>query len=90
MSARWNRQLAFDVEDSGQFMGLFYLVVDPTNRSVKWVRAGHASAILYDPETKFFEEHNGSGLVLGVDSGQKYSENIKAQLKKWPDQITAL
>jgi sigma-B regulation protein RsbU (phosphoserine phosphatase) len=76
-----NRQLASDVEDSGQFMGLFYLVVDPTNRNVKWVRAGHPPAILYDLETDLYEELNGSGLVLGVDPGQKYAENEKRSLK---------
>jgi hypothetical protein len=39
-----NRQLAHDVEDSGQFMTLFYLKIDPTKQELQWVRAGH------DPE----------------------------------------
>ena len=51
-----NRQLVSDVEASGQFIGLFYLVLDPSERSIKWVRAGHAPAIVYDPDTDTFDE----------------------------------
>ena len=40
-----NRQLAQDVEDSGQFMTLFYLMIDPTKKQLQWVRAGHDPAI---------------------------------------------
>jgi len=40
-----NRQLAQDVEDSGQFMTLFYLMIDPTKKHLHWVRAGHDPAI---------------------------------------------
>ncbi len=77
-----NRQLVDDVEESGQFIGLLYLVIDPLKRSIKWVRAGHSPAILYDPETKSLEELNGPGVVLGVDTGQGYTENEKHHLKK--------
>jgi sigma-B regulation protein RsbU (phosphoserine phosphatase) len=35
-----NRQIAGDVEDSGQFMTLFYVVVDQDSRCLEWVRAG--------------------------------------------------
>ncbi len=76
-----NRQLAIDIEESGQFIGLLYVVIDPQRRSIKWVRAGHSPAILYDPETNSFEELNGPGVVLGVDVGQKYTENEKHHLK---------
>lgn len=77
-----NHQLVSDVEESGQFIGLFYLVVDQREGSIKWVRAGHAPAIVYDPETDTIEALDGPGLVLGVDAGQKYTENEKRQLKK--------
>jgi sigma-B regulation protein RsbU (phosphoserine phosphatase) len=77
-----NRQLALDVEESGQFIGLFYLVVDQPKRTLKWVRAGHAPAILYDPDTDTFEELNGPGVALGVDAGLRYAENEKSDIKR--------
>jgi sigma-B regulation protein RsbU (phosphoserine phosphatase) len=77
-----NRQLVSDVEESGQFIGLFYLAVDQSKRTIKWVRAGHAPAILYDPETDTFEALNGPGVALGVDAGLRYAENEKSDIKK--------
>jgi sigma-B regulation protein RsbU (phosphoserine phosphatase) len=77
-----NRQLVPDVEESGQFIGLFYLTVDQPKRTLKWVRAGHAPAILYDPDTDTFEELNGPGVALGVDTDMRYVENVKSDIKK--------
>ncbi len=77
-----NRQLVGDIEESGQFIGLFYLAVDLRERSLKWVRAGHAPAIVYDPATDTIEELNGPGLALGVDANHQYTENVKRLLKK--------
>ena len=36
-----NQHLADDVVDSGRFMTLFYLNIDPRNKNLSWVRAGH-------------------------------------------------
>ena len=44
-----NRQLVQDVEDSGQFMTMFFLALDTATRQLEWVRAGHDPAMLYDP-----------------------------------------
>ena len=77
-----NRQLVGDVEESGQFIGLFYLVVDQRAQSLKWVRAGHTPAIVYDPDTDTIIELNGPGLALGVDAGHKYTQNEMRHLKK--------
>jgi len=62
-----NRQLVDDVEDSGQFMTMFYLIIDPIKMNLQYVRAGHDPAIFYDPNTDTFEELRGSGMALGVD-----------------------
>jgi serine phosphatase RsbU (regulator of sigma subunit) len=72
-----NRQLAADVGDSGQFITLFYLSIDPVKRVLNWVRAGHEPAIFYDPATGQFEELAGDGLALGVDQQARYEENAK-------------
>ncbi|MDO9111264.1 MAG: SpoIIE family protein phosphatase, partial [Desulfatirhabdiaceae bacterium] len=36
-----NRQLSRDVEDSGQFMTLFYGELDRASLQLRWVNAGH-------------------------------------------------
>ena len=77
-----NCQLAHDVEDSGQFITMFYLTIDPVERCIKWVRAGHDPAIFYDPGSDTFEELGGSGIALGVMEDCNYKEYKKATLEK--------
>jgi len=77
-----NQQLTRDVEDTGRFMTLFYLLVDPFQRSLHWVRAGHDAAILYDPATDRFEDLKGDGLALGVNTGWSYREYEKKGLTR--------
>lgn len=72
-----NRHLTRDVLESGRFMTLFYLTVDPTQDRIEWVRAGHDPAILYDPQPDAFEELRGSGMALGVNDAFKYVENYR-------------
>ncbi len=69
-----NRQLAIAVEDSGQFMTLFYLIVDQQAQSIKWVRAGHEPGIVYDRCDDSFDELRGIGIPIGVDADFKYTE----------------
>jgi len=77
-----NRHIAGDVEDSGQFMTLFYVVVDQDSRCLEWVRAGHDPGIFYDPESDLFEDLAGPGLALGVDGEWNYVTNRKEGLKE--------
>ncbi len=77
-----NRQLVQDVEDSGQFMTLFYLNIDATKMQAHWVRAGHDPAIFYDPATDAFEEMGGSGIALGIEGDWRYKEYLKTALDK--------
>jgi len=72
-----NHQLAGDVHDSGQFVTLFFLVLDPVLRVLKWVRAGHDPAIYYDPATAQIEELSGDGMALGVYPDAHYTVNEK-------------
>ena len=76
-----NRQLVQDVEDSGQFMTMFYLNIDTTKMQAQWVRAGHDPAIFYDPLANSFEELAGSGIALGIDENWKYKPYKKTGLK---------
>jgi sigma-B regulation protein RsbU (phosphoserine phosphatase) len=75
-----NRQLAMDVEDSGQFMTLFYIIVDPAESSIRWVRAGHEPAIIYNPRTDDFKFLGGTGIALGVDQDWVYKEQNAGDL----------
>jgi sigma-B regulation protein RsbU (phosphoserine phosphatase) len=77
-----NRQLAHDVEDSGQFMTMFYLMIDPTKKQLLWVRAGHDPAIFYDPSTDTFEELSGSGVALGVMEDSIFKAYTKTEISK--------
>ena len=77
-----NRQISGDVEESGQFMTLFYMIVDQGSRCLEWVRAGHEPGIFYDPERGLFEDLAGPGLVLGVNSEWNYVTNRKEGLKE--------
>jgi sigma-B regulation protein RsbU (phosphoserine phosphatase) len=75
-----NSHLARDVLESGRFMTLFYLSIDPENRSISWVRAGHDPAFLYDPATETFEELKGQGIALGVADEVSYLQHHKEGL----------
>ena len=73
-----NRHLASDILDTGRFMTLFYLAIDPVQKRLQWVRAGHDPAIIYDPGQNRFEELTGMGIALGVNEDFRYEENIKS------------
>ena len=72
---RVNTLLTADVGQSGNFMSLFFLKLDSDSRTIRWVRAGHDPAILFDPKNESFEELMGPGLVLGVDETYSYEES---------------
>jgi len=72
-----NRQLVGDVEDSGQFMTMFLLIIDTATRRLEWVRAGHDPGIVYDPASDAFSELGGAGIALGVDAEWIYERNEK-------------
>jgi len=77
-----NRQLTRDVEETGRFMTLFYLIIDMAARNMSWVRAGHDPAVWYDPATDQFEELHGDGMALGVDENLQFVQYQKSGLKK--------
>jgi sigma-B regulation protein RsbU (phosphoserine phosphatase) len=75
-----NRHLTRDILESGRFMTLFYMTIDPEKNHIDWVRAGHDPAIIYDPGLDEFEELKGSGVALGVNEGFDYKENHRRGL----------
>jgi sigma-B regulation protein RsbU (phosphoserine phosphatase) len=77
-----NRQITKDVKDSGRFITLFYLTVDPTRKTLNWTRAGHEPALFYDQKKNTFKELKGNGAALGLSIKSSYEENIKTGLGK--------
>jgi sigma-B regulation protein RsbU (phosphoserine phosphatase) len=75
-----NNQLAGDFAESGQFATLFYLGINPSTRTLEWVRAGHDPAIYYDPAADHFGELSGSGMALGVKKDGLYEEKRQKDL----------
>ena len=67
-----NHHLVKDVLETGRFMTLFYLSLDPDRKSIEWVRAGHDPALLYDPSRDTFVELKGHGIALGVVDNMEY------------------
>jgi len=77
-----NHHLAMDFLNTGRFMTLFYMSIDMEKQSLRWVRAGHDPAVVYDPIQDNFEELMGTGLALGVDQNFVYEEYLKTGLHR--------
>jgi len=69
-----NRLLTLDTSQAGNFMTLLFMLVDGLKEEIRWVRAGHEPAILYDPATDSFSDLMGGGIALGVDETWTFEE----------------
>lgn len=83
-----NQSFTHDARLTGRFMTLFHLTVDPARRLLRWVRAGHEPAVVFDPFENRFEEMKGPGMALGLDETHRYVESAMPALA--PGQILAL
>jgi sigma-B regulation protein RsbU (phosphoserine phosphatase) len=72
-----NRLLCIDTAETGNFMTLFFMLIDSGNGKIRWVRAGHEPAMIYDPSTDSFDELHGRGIALGVDETWSFEEEIR-------------
>jgi len=77
-----NRLLCLDTAETGNFMTLFFMLIDSGNGKIRWVRAGHEPAMIYDPSTDSFDELLGRGIALGVDETWSFEEEIR---ELWSD-----
>jgi sigma-B regulation protein RsbU (phosphoserine phosphatase) len=69
-----NKHLSLDTYDTGNFMTFFYCELSKSDREVRWIRAGHDPALIYDPETDEFDELKGHGLAFGLDYTFHYAQ----------------
>lgn len=61
-----NKYVTRDSGATSRFLSMFFLEIDASSQTLRWVRAGHEPAILFDPNTGKFEELSGKGMALGV------------------------
>lgn len=76
-----NRMFCKDIRKiDGHFMTLFLCDIDREERTIRWVRAGHDPAILYDAEQDIFSELRGEGnLPIGIFETEIYT-SVKADV----------
>ena len=75
-----NRLVTADTRESGHFMTLFYAEIDPSSKTLYWVRAGHDPAFFYDPTSNAIEELRGEGIAIGIDANYAYRQSAKKGL----------
>jgi len=69
-----NAYVTRDSSRTGNFMSLFFLEIDAKSKSLRWVRAGHEPALVFQQAGKKFAELNGKGMALGVVEDFQYDE----------------
>jgi sigma-B regulation protein RsbU (phosphoserine phosphatase) len=84
LMCRLNRLLAAD-HKGDRFMTMHLSVIDPRSATMRWVSAGHDSAIVFDPERDRFEEVGQGGMPLGILDDTTYDEQVFGPLR--PGQI---
>lgn len=71
-----NKILCRDTEISANFVTLFLIAVDPLNRTIEWVRAGHDPGWLIYPDRQKCIELRGNGVAVGVERSLEYESNL--------------
>jgi phosphoserine phosphatase RsbU/P len=64
--AEVNKYVTRDSGTTSRFLSMFFLEIDAQSQTLRWVRAGHEPAILFDPSLDRFEQLGGKGMALGV------------------------
>ena len=72
--ARANRHLTHDIGETGRFMTLFFMTMDPASQTATWVNAGHQQPLVFDPANETFSELKGVDIPLGVEQGWEFHE----------------
>lgn len=68
-----NRELTPHMR-AGRFMTLFLAVLEAADRSLRWVSAGHAPVLAYDPVSDHFDDVPAHDIPLGIDPAWRYHE----------------
>lgn len=77
-----NHYLVEDSNGTGRFVALFFVEIDPDTASLRWIRAGHEPALLFDPDQDQYTLLGGEGMVLGVDESYQYDNDATIHWSK--------
>ena len=69
-----NRYVTRDSAGTGRFMSMFFLEIEPAAKTLRWVRAGHEPAVVYNTVSASFRELGGEGMAMGVVHDVEYRE----------------
>jgi sigma-B regulation protein RsbU (phosphoserine phosphatase) len=69
-----NYYVTRDSSETGRFMSMFFLEIDPSAKTLRWVRAGHEPAMVLAPSGNKIQELSGEGMALGVVGDYDYAE----------------
>jgi Stage II sporulation protein E (SpoIIE) len=62
------------------FISMVYALLDPTERTITWARAGHNPSIRYNPDDGVIEEIKPPGMVVGMKSGAMFRNSLQEQV----------
>ena len=82
-----NRHLSLDTAQTGNFMTFFYCELTERITKIRWVRAGHDPALVYDPYMDAFDELKGQGVPLGFDDSIEY-DSVQRRIE--PGQVIVI
>ncbi|SMF35123.1 SpoIIE family protein phosphatase [Desulfovibrio gilichinskyi] len=70
-----NKLVAEDTCKTAQFMTMVMVELDPLKNELRWVRAGHDPALIFDPGQDDFTQLEGDGIALGAVAEATYAES---------------
>ncbi|WP_291329379.1 SpoIIE family protein phosphatase [Desulfovibrio sp. UCD-KL4C] len=70
-----NKLVAEDTCKTAQFMTMVMVELDPLKNELRWVRAGHDPALIFDHTQDEFIQLEGDGIALGAVAEATYSES---------------
>lgn len=69
--------LIYRTIDRGNFITMFYAILDYENNKITFARAGHEPAILFNNKKNIFSLLRSTGLGLGLERGDLFSNTIE-------------
>ncbi|MBN8526654.1 MAG: serine/threonine-protein phosphatase, partial [Planctomycetes bacterium] len=77
--AKVNDALAGDLGGK-MFVSMTYAVLSPSERTIRWVRAGHNPTLLYNTRTGASCEIKPPGMVVGMKGGQLFRDSLQVEI----------
>lgn len=77
--AKVNDALAGDLGGK-MFVSMTYAVLSPSERTIRWVRAGHNPTLLFNTRTGASCEIKPPGMVVGMKGGQLFRDSLQVEI----------